>query len=623
MSLLTAYHAWPRLPSSAARRLEPRRNARACPRNFKRRNVIVATSLPPVRSPWHSPLPRATCVARDEPGLPPAELTGFVGRKAELTGLTALLDTARLVTAVGPPGVGKTRVGLRAAALAAERYPDGVRFAELSELHDPALLAAAVAACLGLPERDGRSQRSAVLNYLRGRELLLILDTCEHLIDACAAFAEGVLREAPRVTLLATSRQPLDVPGEHVYPVRPLPVPEPSAAADGLPPEGHARRANGHHGDAAELFAQRAAMVDARIRRHGGQPRGRDTPVQAARRDPARDRTGRRATAGAAPARPGRPARVRARAAGRRPARHGAQAPDPARRGRVELRPVHSCRAGAMGQAFGVRGDVRHDGGRAGVRGSRPAGRRGGPSAHRPGRQVDSAARPWRRDPVPAAGHPARLRRRQARREQPGSGVPRPAGHPLPGHGQLLRRALPGRRPARAVPGAAPRARQHPCRARVLARARRTRRRRRARGQAELLLADLRVHPGRQALARQGGRPVPAAVRRTGLGARRPGPPRHVPGRHARRPGRHQGEHPARRPLRRGPRRSPRVHVPEPGTGVRRAARGGRGRGERGTAPDGGPELPRRPGQPGSRNWASSTSSPGSPAWPSSAASAG
>ena len=152
-------------------------------------------------------------MARDEPGLPPVELTGFVGRKAELTGLTALLDTARLVTAVGPPGVGKTRVGLRAAALAAERYPDGVRFAELSELRDPALLAAAIAACLGLPERDGRSQPSAVLNYLRGRELLLILDTCEHLIDACAAFAEGVLREAPRVTLLATSRQPLDVPG--------------------------------------------------------------------------------------------------------------------------------------------------------------------------------------------------------------------------------------------------------------------------------------------------------------------------------------------------------------------------------------------------------------------------
>ena len=177
-------------------------------------------------------------------GLLPAELTGFVGRKTELAGLAALLDTARLVTAVGPPGVGKTRVSLRAAALAAQRYRDGAWVAELSELRDPAQLAAVMAASLGLPEQDGPAQRAAVLNYLRDRDMLLILDTCEHLIDACATFAESVLREAPRVTLLATSRQPLDVPGEHVCQVHPLPVPE-----------------GGHDGDAVELFAQRAAMA--------------------------------------------------------------------------------------------------------------------------------------------------------------------------------------------------------------------------------------------------------------------------------------------------------------------------------------------------------------------------
>jgi len=168
----------------------------------------------------------------------PSECAAFVGRKAELGAIGILLDSARLVTTVGPPGVGKTRVSLRAAALAADRYPGGVWLAELSGLRDPALVPAAVAACLGLPGRDARAQLSAVLDYVRERRLLLILDTCEHLVDACAALAEGVLREAPGVTLLATSRQPLDVPGEHVYPVPPLPV-----------------------CDLEELFARRAAAV--------------------------------------------------------------------------------------------------------------------------------------------------------------------------------------------------------------------------------------------------------------------------------------------------------------------------------------------------------------------------
>src|SRR5215472_368441 len=175
---------------------------------------------------------------RRRPGQPPSECTALVGRKAELAAIGTLLDSARLVTTVGPPGVGKTRVSLRAAALAAGRYPGGVWLAELSGVRDPALVPATVAGCLGLPGRDARAQLPAVLDYLRERRLLLILDTCEHLVDACAAFAEGVLREAPGVTLLATSRQPLDVPGEHVYPVPPLPVP-----------------------DQEELFARRAAAV--------------------------------------------------------------------------------------------------------------------------------------------------------------------------------------------------------------------------------------------------------------------------------------------------------------------------------------------------------------------------
>jgi predicted ATPase/DNA-binding CsgD family transcriptional regulator len=180
----------------------------------------------------------------------PTEVTGFVGRAQELAQVTGLLARARLVTVVGSGGVGKTRVCLTAAARAARSYRDGVCLIELSGLRDPALLPYTVANALGLPEKDGRTQLDTVLDYLRGRQLLLILDTCEHLIDACATLAEAVLLEAPGVTLLATSRQPLDVPGEHTCLIPPLPVPtedDRPVAATG--------------GDAVELFAQRAAAV--------------------------------------------------------------------------------------------------------------------------------------------------------------------------------------------------------------------------------------------------------------------------------------------------------------------------------------------------------------------------
>jgi len=172
-------------------------------------------------------------------GLLPAEATSFVGREAELAAITTLLASARLVTVIGPAGVGKTRVCLRAAALSADRFPDGVWLVELSGLGDPALLFSEVAAVLGLPDTDDRSRRAAVLDHLRQRRLALILDTCEHLVDGCAAFAATVLRDAPEVTLLAASRQPLDAPGEHAVLVPPLRIED----------------------EAVELFAQRSAAV--------------------------------------------------------------------------------------------------------------------------------------------------------------------------------------------------------------------------------------------------------------------------------------------------------------------------------------------------------------------------
>ncbi|WP_326689916.1 LuxR C-terminal-related transcriptional regulator [Streptomyces sp. NBC_01795] len=179
----------------------------------------------------------------------PAEVTSFVGRQEELACVDALLCRARLVSLVGPGGVGKTRLALRAAAAVKDSYPDGLCLAELTELREAELLPAGLAALLGLPDQSGREPLDLLVEHLRGLRKLLILDTCEHLVDACAAFADLVLREAPEVTLLVTSRQPLDVPGEHTFVVPPLAVEE---------RDGSGARTDG---SAVALFAQRAAAV--------------------------------------------------------------------------------------------------------------------------------------------------------------------------------------------------------------------------------------------------------------------------------------------------------------------------------------------------------------------------
>jgi predicted ATPase/DNA-binding CsgD family transcriptional regulator len=175
----------------------------------------------------------------------PAETNEFVGRTGELRHIDELLLDARLVTLVGPGGVGKTRVVLRVAAAATPRYADGLCLVELSALSDPELLPHTVARRLGLAEQAGASQRDALLAHLAERQLLLILDTCEHLIDACAELTEAILIGAPQVTVLATSREPLDIDGETTFPVRPLPVPGPSGGGD----------------DAVRLFAARATAA--------------------------------------------------------------------------------------------------------------------------------------------------------------------------------------------------------------------------------------------------------------------------------------------------------------------------------------------------------------------------
>jgi predicted ATPase/DNA-binding CsgD family transcriptional regulator len=178
----------------------------------------------------------------------PAESTTFVGRKRELAETKALLSAARMVTLTGTGGVGKTRLALRAAEQARRGFPDGVCLVELASVPSPDLVAGTVATAFGL--RDAADDPAAALGkFLRAKRLLLVLDNCEHVVESCANLVGGVLDAAPGVRVLATSRTPLGVPGEHVSRVRPLEVPEvdgPGAAAEL---------------DAVVLFADRAAAA--------------------------------------------------------------------------------------------------------------------------------------------------------------------------------------------------------------------------------------------------------------------------------------------------------------------------------------------------------------------------
>ena len=175
----------------------------------------------------------------------PVEVTGFVGRSEQLACLQELLRGSRMVTLTGPGGVGKTRIALRVVPQVRPRYPHGVFLVELSGLKDPELLARTVCAALSLPEQAARTSADVLTEHLTGRAALILLDTCEHLVEACAELAGLLLHNCPQVTVLATSRQPLDVAGEHILVIPPLPV-EPEGA-DG----------NG----AVALFVQRATAV--------------------------------------------------------------------------------------------------------------------------------------------------------------------------------------------------------------------------------------------------------------------------------------------------------------------------------------------------------------------------
>src|SRR6516164_8361754 len=182
----------------------------------------------------------------------PAELTSFVGRRGELAEVRRLLADSRLVTLTGIGGVGKTRLALRAAAGLRRAFRDGVWLVQFDQLRDPALVAQAVAGGLGLQDRAGYSPAASLAEYLAGRQLLLVLDNCEHLVDAVAKLADMLLREAAGLRVLATSRESLNMTGETVLMVPPLSAPD---AGERLSVAELAQFA------AAALFADRAAQV--------------------------------------------------------------------------------------------------------------------------------------------------------------------------------------------------------------------------------------------------------------------------------------------------------------------------------------------------------------------------
>ena len=184
------------------------------------------------------------------PGLP-AEVTSFVGRRQELREVKRLLTTTCLLTLTGSGGAGKTRLALRAAAEMARGFPDGAWLVSLSSIQDPLLVSQAVFTALGAQDQSAGWSLSALSHYLAGRRLLLVLDNCEHLLDACAILAGTLLRNCPDLQLLATSRQALGVTGEVRMPVPPMSV----AAGDDVSIE------RVMSSEAVWLLSERAAAV--------------------------------------------------------------------------------------------------------------------------------------------------------------------------------------------------------------------------------------------------------------------------------------------------------------------------------------------------------------------------
>jgi predicted ATPase/DNA-binding NarL/FixJ family response regulator len=179
----------------------------------------------------------------------PTALTSFIGRKREISEAVELLATSRLVTLIGAPGCGKTRLALRVVAAVSRRYQDGVHWIELAQLVDPELVPQAITKALRLPEQRGRPAMEGLLDALQHKHLLLILDNCEHVLKTCTQLAESLLG-ATEVGVLTTSREPLGVAGERRYPVSLMALPPAGLAVHDL-----------EIFDAIQLFVERARAI--------------------------------------------------------------------------------------------------------------------------------------------------------------------------------------------------------------------------------------------------------------------------------------------------------------------------------------------------------------------------
>jgi len=184
----------------------------------------------------------------------PIQLTTFIGRQAEIAEITGLLSRAepvRLVTLTGPGGIGKTRLSLQTAIGLSHLYPDGIWFVDLAPLSSPELVPQTVASTLSVAGTPGQTSEEVLMAFLRAKHTLIIVDNCEHLIQAAAQFAEKILRACAGVQILATSRELLNVPGEVNFRVPPLALPENQDSAS--------QTLIGH--EAVQLFIERARNI--------------------------------------------------------------------------------------------------------------------------------------------------------------------------------------------------------------------------------------------------------------------------------------------------------------------------------------------------------------------------
>ncbi|OBF79490.1 transcriptional regulator [Mycobacterium sp. 852002-51163_SCH5372311] len=204
-------------------------------RDLARPQRVVQLCHPDLRNDF-PPLRTANSVAAHNL---PAQLTSFIGRRAEIASVRGALTANRLVTLTGAGGVGKTRLAVRVAAAMADEFSEGVWYVDLAPITAAEVVPVTVARALGLPDQPGRSTMDTLIRFVRDRHMLIVLDNCEHLLDASAKLLAELLGAAPRVTVLATSREPVNITGEATWQVPSL------SLAD----------------EAVELFAERARLA--------------------------------------------------------------------------------------------------------------------------------------------------------------------------------------------------------------------------------------------------------------------------------------------------------------------------------------------------------------------------